>query len=145
MKKIAVSACLLGENVRYDGSNKRNDKLLKLLSNSEIISICPEVAGNFSIPRSSIEINSGKVITSSGNDVTDKLYKGSKLALDKIKDCDFVILKTNSPSCGYKRIYDGTFTGKLIKGNGVFTNMCLENNIKVFTEEDLDIITNLLK
>ena len=140
MKKIAVSACLLGQNVRYDGTNKKNDKLLEKIKSLEVIPICPEITSGFSIPHPPIEIKNNKVIDKELNDYTDKLIKGSKQCLEKIRGCDFVILKTKSPSCGYKKIYDGDFHGNLVDGNGVFTNICLKNNIKVFTEEDLDII-----
>ena len=144
MKKIAVSACLLGENVRYNGTNKKNDSLINLLNNCEIISICPEMYAGFKIPHVPYEIKDNIVIDKDNNDVTDMFISGASIALEKIKDCDFVVLKTKSPSCGYKKIYDGSFTGTLVDGNGVFTDLCLKNNIKVFTEEDLDIIANLI-
>lgn len=140
MKKIGVSACLLGDNVRYDGSNKKNEKLIKLLEGYEIISICPEVLGGLNVPHLPCERKNNIVINSNNEDVTNSFISGANKALEKIKDCDFVILKTKSPSCGYKKIYDGTFSNKLIDGNGVFTDLCISNNIKVFTEEDLDII-----
>ena len=144
MKKIAVSSCLLGENVRYDGNNMRNDKLIKLLHNCEVVSICPEILGGLSTPRLSSEIIDGKVYNSKHIDITNNFIVGANATLNKIKDCEFVILKTKSPSCGYKKIYDGSFTGKLIDGNGIFAQLCISNNIKVFTEEDLDNIIDLL-
>ena len=144
MKKIGVSACLLGQNVRYDGTNMKNKQLIDIISNCEIISICPEMLGGLSIPRLSCEIIDNKVKNTNNEDVTDNFIRGAKLAFNKIKDCDFVILKSKSPSCGYKKIYDGTFSGKIIDGNGIFTNLCIQNNIKVFTEEDLNAIQNLI-
>ena len=140
MKKIAVSACLLGQNVRYDGTNKKNNKLLEKTKGLEVIPICPEMTSGFTIPHPPIEIKNKRVIDKELNDYTDKIINGSIQCLDMIKDCDFVILKTKSPSCGYKKIYDGNFSGNLIPGNGIFTDICISNNIKVFTEEDLDII-----
>ena len=144
MKKIGVSACLLGENVRYDGTNKINNELIDILSGNEIVSICPELLGGFLIPHLPCEIRNNKVYDANNNDVTNILLSGAKIALEKIKHCDFVILKTKSPSCGYKMIYDGTFSNKLIEGNGVFTKLCLQNNIKIFTEKDIEGIKNAI-
>lgn len=140
MMKIAVSACLLGHNVRYDGSNKQNNELLKLLKNSEVIPICPEVLGGLNIPHLPCEINGNQVINSNKDDVTKYFKSGSLLAYEKIQGCDFVILKTKSPSCGYRKIYDGSFSGKLIDGNGIFAQICINNKIKIYTENDIELI-----
>ena len=126
--KIGVSACLLGDKVRYDGKDKRNDKLIKLLENHEIIKICPELLSGFPIPHEPIELLNNKAYTKDNKDVTKQLLKGSNKTYTKIKDCDLIILKTKSPSCGYKKIYDGTFSNKLIEGNGIFTQICIDNN-----------------
>lgn len=144
MKNIGISACLLGENVRYDGTNRFNKPLLDILKGHNLIPVCPELFGGLSIPHSPCEINNNKVIDSDGNDVTDKFNKGAAFALDRIRECDFVILKTKSPSCGYKQIYDGTFRNNLIEGNGIFTKMCLDNNIRIYTELDIDEIKKIL-
>ena len=145
MMKIAVSACLLGHNVRYDGSNKQNNELLKLLKNSEVIPICPEVLGGLNIPHLPCEINGNQVINSNKDDVTKYFKSGSLLAYEKIQGCDFVVLKTKSPTCGYRKIYDGSFSSKLIEGNGIFTDLLISNKIKAFSEEDFDEISLLLK
>ena len=145
MKKIGVSACLLGHNVRYDGTNKINNELIKLIEGNETIPICPEVLAGLSTPRTPFELVNNRAITIDNKDITDKLLLGSNIALEKVLDCDFVILKTKSPSCGYKKIYDGSFSSKLIEGNGIFTNLLISNKIKVFSEEDFDEISLLLK
>ncbi len=145
MKKIGVSACLLGHNVRYDGTSKKNEELLKLLEGQEVIAICPEVAGGFSVPHDPCEIALDKVISSENNDVTDIFVKGAEASLKIIEDCDFVVLKSKSPSCGYGKIYDGSFSGKLVDGNGIFARLCLEHKIKIFTEEDLDDINSSIQ
>lgn len=142
--KIAVSSCLLGQNVRFDGSNKRNDRIINMLKNHEIIPICPEQYSGFSIPHDPLEIKDGKVYTINGIDVSDILIKGSKDLLNKIADCDFVILKSKSPTCGYMKIYDGSFTDTLIDGNGIFAQMCVNKKIKIFTENDLDLLEEIL-
>lgn len=144
MKKIAISACLLGENVRYNNTNKYNKELIELVSKHNIVSICPEVLGGLSIPHNPCEIKENKVIDNNNNDVTSFFNIGANKALELVKDCDYVILKEKSPSCGLHYIYDGTFTNNLIKGNGIFTRLCIKNKIKVFNEEDLELIRNEL-
>ena len=134
--KIGISSCLLGNNVRYDGSNKKDDRLIELLENHELIPICPEMMAGFDIPHDPLEIRDNHVYTIKGIDVSDKLINGSKNCFELIKDCDFLVLKSKSPSCGYKKIYDGSFEGLLIDGNGIFTSICLNNNLKIFTEND---------
>ena len=142
--KIAVSSCLLGHNVRFDGSNKRNDRIINMLKNHEIIPICPEQYSGFSIPHDPLEIKDGKVYTINGIDVSDILINGSNDLLNRITDCDFVILKSKSPTCGYMKIYDGSFTDTLIDGNGIFAQMCVNKKIKIFTENDLDLLEEIL-
>lgn len=143
--KIGVSACLLGHNVRYNGSNKRNDELIKLLEGTEIIPVCPECEAGLPIPHLPIEILNGKVIDPEGKEYTDELIAAGNRIYDRVKDCDFLVLKSKSPTCGLGKIYDGTFNSILIEGNGTFTELCLANGIKVFSELDLQEIEELLK
>ena len=138
--RIAISSCLCGLNVRYDGSSKYDRELLELIRNHELVTICPELEAGFSVPRESLEIRDGRVFTSSGKDVSDQLESGCLRCLEKVRDCDFLILKQKSPSCGKGTIYDGSFSGKLIEGNGAFAGLCLEHGLKVFSEEEIDAI-----
>ena len=138
MKKVAISACLLGENVRYDGSNKANKQIIELIKNHNIISICPEKI--LKIPHPPIELRNNRAINKDNQDLTDILTKSCINEFERIKDCDFAILKSKSPTCGYKKIYDGSFTNSLIDGNGLFAKLLLENNIKVFTELQIEEI-----
>ncbi|MBQ3295415.1 MAG: DUF523 domain-containing protein [Erysipelotrichaceae bacterium] len=138
--KIGISACLMGYKYRYDGTHRKNEELLDILKGHELIPVCPELCSGFSVPHDPIELKGDRAYLKDGSDVTDKLMKGCDLSLEKIKNCDLVILKTKSPSCGYKKIYDGSFSGKLIDGNGMFARSCLENNIRVFSENDLNSI-----
>lgn len=138
MKKIAVSACLLGDNVRYDGTNKLNEELINIINKEEIIKICPELV--FSNPHLPIENKNNHSYMKDGSDVTLILKKSSLNILERIKDVDFVVLKTKSPTCGHNYIYDGNFTGTLVEGDGVLCKLLLENHIKVYTELDLDKI-----
>ncbi len=136
---IAVSACLVGKNTKYDGSNNYNEKVLNFLKNKEYILICPEVLGGLSIPRLPSEKLNDKIINQNNEDVTNNFILGANKTLDMLKkyDIDLIIVKSNSPSCGYQKIYDGTFSNKLITGNGVFTDLALKNNYKIITEKDI--------
>ncbi|MBR4461707.1 MAG: DUF523 domain-containing protein [Erysipelotrichaceae bacterium] len=141
--KIAVSACLMGDNVRYDGTNKRNEELICLLEGHEIIRICPE-AMVFPIPHLPIEIKDGSIMDSDGFDHTERLTQACKECLAQIDGCELVILKSKSPSCGYGEIYDGSFFETIIKGNGIFAALCEKNAYKILTENDLEEIRRLL-
>ena len=138
--KIGISTCLTGDKVRYDGTDKKSEELLKFLKGHELIKICPEMAAGFPVPRESLEIKDGKVFSSSGKDVTKELRKGAEKCLEMLRDCDMVILKERSPSCGVYQIYDGSFSGKLIDGHGIFTRLCLEHGIPVYSENDIEKI-----
>lgn len=137
--KIAVSACLLGENCKYNGGNNYNKKLVDFVKDHEVIALCPEVLGGLPTPRLPAEIVNGLVKQENGKSVDDEFKKGAKKALDTVKKnkVDLVILQSRSPSCGVNNIYDGSFTGKLIEGRGVFAKILMENNIKVIDVEDL--------
>ena len=137
--KILVSNCLLGINCRYKGDNCKNDKVIALSKDNELIGICPESAGGLKIPRDPSEIVKDKVISKAGKDVTAEYKKGAEIALKLAQDnnVDLVIFKAKSPSCGCGLIYDGTFTGNKIPGNGIATQLLLDNGFKVITEEDL--------
>ena len=143
--KIAVSACLLGDNVRYDATNRINHELIDILKDHDLIKICPELAANLSIPRDRIERLNNKIITINNIDITKQLVEGCLKCLELIKDCDCIILKSKSPSCGYKKIYDGSFNNILIEGNGLFTDMCLKQGYKVFSELDIELIKEYVR
>lgn len=142
MAKIIVSACLLGCECRYKGDGCPNDAILEMAQNNEIIPVCPEQMGGLSTPRLPSEIVGDKIIMSDGTDVTEQYQKGAKTALylAKTLKADYAILKAKSPSCGHGLIYDGTFTGNKIPGNGVTAKLFLENGIPVYSEEELDKI-----
>ena len=142
--KIGISACLLGEKVRYDGTHKRNDTLFDLLKGYELIGICPEQEAGFPIPHEPLEIRRDRVFTSSGKDVTEQLFQGAERCLTQVADCDLLILKSKSPSCGNGHVYDGSFSGKLIEGDGVFAVLCKKKKIALCDENDLERIKALL-
>ncbi len=133
------SACLLGIRCRYDGKSKPNKKVLNLADEEILIPVCPEQLGGLPTPRVAAEQKDGKVVTKNGDDVTDNFERGAQqvLELAKIYGCKEVILKQRSPSCGYGQIYDGTFSGTIIKGDGITAKLLKENGISIETEEDL--------
>ena len=136
--KIMVSACLLGDNVKYDGKNNKNDELIDFLKNHEVIKVCPEVLGGLSIPRIPSEIRNNKVINKDNIDVTKEFILGAEKTLEIVKENNIklAILKKNSPSCGSGTIYDGTFTHTKISGDGITAKLLKENGIKIFNEDN---------
>lgn len=137
--KILVSACLLGENCKYDGGNNKNPKVLDFIKGHEVIPVCPEVFGGLSVPRAPSEIVNGNVINKQGDSVDFEFRTGAAVALAQAVEnqVDMAILKANSPSCGYGYIYDGSFSRRLIKGNGVFAELLEREGIKILTENDI--------
>lgn len=140
---IVVSACLCGINCKYNGKNNLSEKVKKLVEEGKAVSICPEQLGGLPTPRKSSEIveNKGelKVITIEGKDVTEEFLLGARKALEiaKLVGAKKAILKSGSPSCGVNGIYDGTFSKKLVKGNGITARLFLENGIEVISEKDI--------
>lgn len=134
--KIAVSSCLLGINCKYNGKSNYNEEIIKLKEKYEIIPICPEVLGGLPTPRIPSEIINNKVINQEGIDVTKNYLDGANKALQILKDNNIkiVILKAKSPSCGKGEIYDGTFSHTIIEGNGITSQLFLDNNITIYNE-----------
>ena len=139
MEKILVSACLLGTNCKYDGTNNRNEKVLSYVKDKEVIPICPEILGGLATPRIPSERGENKVLSKEGLDVTSNFKKGAEeaLYLAKLFNVKKALLKAKSPSCGNGLIYDGTFTHTKKEGFGVTTELLRKNGIEVITEEDL--------
>ena len=141
--KIMVSACLLGENCKYDGGNNRNEALLEMLAGHEIIPVCPETAGGLPVPRVPAELVNGRAVNRNGGDVDDAFRKGAEKALEiaEREKPDLIILQSRSPSCGVNEIYDGTFSGKKIPGHGIFADMVINADYKVIDVEDLHLFS----
>ena len=141
--KILVSACLYGFCCRYDGkSNILKDKAFMALKNAGLlIPVCAEELGGLSTPRIPSEIVGNKVISKEGKDVTAEFEKGAQRVLEiaKKNNVRVAILKEGSPSCGSKRINDGTFTGTKISGEGVLARLLIENGIPVFNENEVHL------
>lgn len=141
MEKLLISACLIGENCKYSGGNNAlpEEQLRQLKENYELIPVCPEQLGGLPTPRTPAERREEKVITRDGRDVTAEFHAGAE-RVRQISIDDTIrraLLKSRSPSCGRDRIYDGTFSGTLIRGNGVTAQILLEQGISVYTEEEI--------
>ena len=139
MGKIAVSACLLGRNCKYSGGNNYSEELHKWLEGKEVIEVCPEVAGGLPTPRTPVELVNGVATDRDGISRDAEFHLGSSLILKKLEgeEIDCVILQSRSPSCGVKQIYDGTFSGQLIPGQGIFARDLIEQGYKVVDVEDI--------
>ena len=136
MENILVSACLLGVSCRYDGKSKPNENVIALKDRYNIIPICPEIMGGLPTPRKASEIQGCQVVMGDGTNVTKEYRKGAEevLKLCRLFGCKRAVLKEKSPSCGCGEVYDGTFSGKLIDGNGITAKLLMENGIEVFGE-----------
>jgi len=141
MIRVLVSACLLGERVRYDGRDAaaHDDVLDRWTSEGRVVRFCPEVAGGLGVPRPSAEIRGSAVVTADGTDVTAAFVAGAERALEAARAAGaaLAVLKENSPSCGSTHVYDGTFTGTRVAGQGVTAALFEANGIRVFSERRL--------
>lgn len=139
-----VSACLAGINCRYNGGNSKNKFISQLVEQGKAIPVCPELLGGLKIPRVCCEIitdetGNKKVLSKDGKEFTKEFVDGAKktLKIAQIVKTEIAILKSRSPSCGYGFIYNGNFSGELIKGNGFTADLLIKNGITVYTEKDV--------
>ncbi|WP_018691481.1 DUF523 domain-containing protein [Algicola sagamiensis] len=143
MKKVFVSACLLGQPVRYDGQAKpsHHPALIRWLSENRVITLCPEVSGGLPIPRPQAERQPDqRVITIQHLDVTAEFERGAEAALQLCfkHNIRIAVLKENSPSCGSHHIYSGQFNGETIPGEGLTTQRLRQSGVLVFSENEWD-------
>ena len=137
--RILCSACLLGARCRYDGQGKPTQRVIELLKDHQLVPVCPEQLGGLPTPRPPCEMQEdGRVRNKQGDDQSTEFTRGAEeaLMLFKLTGCEAALLKARSPSCGKGMIYDGSFSGTLKPGNGVFTQKLVDEGIPVFTEED---------
>ena len=136
---ILVSACLLGENCKYNGGNNRNERVLRYVEGHEVIPVCPEMLGGLPCPRKPVEWVDDRVLTRDGDDCTEAFRQGVQKAMDIIGDrhIDLAILQSRSPTCGVKQIYDGTFSGVRIDGMGALARALHERGIPLMDAEDV--------
>ena len=140
LKRVLISACLLGERVRFDGREKgsANPILERWLAEGRVVRVCPEVAGGLPVPRPPAEIRDGRVMAKTGADVTPEFERGAQEALRLVREfgIQIAVLKSGSPSCGSNFIYDGTFTKTRVDGDGVTTALLRSYGVQVFSELD---------
>lgn len=146
MEKLLISACLLGENVKYNGKNNKIDTA-EIAKYFEFVPICPEVMGGLPIPRMPSERKDDKVINQIGNDVTNNYELGKNIAINIAKNnhIKYALLKSKSPSCGNDFIYDGTFSHTLINKSGVTAEALKKIGVIVFNENQIDDLLHFLK
>ena len=148
-KKVLISACLLGKNCRFNGGHSQLIELDEM--DVEWISVCPEESGGWGTPRPSAEAEDilkgkGKVLTNKGKNVTSEFIRGAdkSLQLGVEVGVKTAILKSNSPSCGIGKIYDGSFTKTLKTGDGIFAHLCHENDIECISSDNINQIKKTL-
>lgn len=136
---LLCSACLLGLKCRYDGKGKPNQHVIALAKKHVLVPVCPEQLGGLPTPRECSEIKGKRVVTASGTDITKHFVAGAKetLKIAKLLGIKKAVMKQRSPSCGCGQIYDGTFSGRVVRGDGIATALLKKNGIRVISEEDL--------
>lgn len=142
-----VSACLLGRNCKYNGGNNETEEVVRFLKGKQHIPVCPECMGGLPVPRKPVEINtfSGRYIDINGSDKTEEFCSGAVKALEAAKKyaeekgekIEAAILKSKSPSCGRGEIYDGSFRGKIVYGNGAFAQLLIDEGIEIYNEKEI--------
>lgn len=138
--RLLVSACLLGENCKYNGGNNKNDAVAALSEHFDIIPVCPECFGGLEIPREPNEIINGRVFSKSGREYTAEYNDGAEKTLYVAAEANaaYAVLKERSPSCGKGFVYDGSFSGALVKGNGITAQRLIDSGITVFGETEIN-------
>lgn len=139
-EKIMVSACLLGQKCKYNGGDNYSEKVIDYVKGHKVIPVCPELEGGLPVPRKPCEIVQGLVMDKDGA-CKDKQFRcGAEICLKKALDekVSIAILQSRSPSCGVNQIYDGSFSGKLIEGRGIFASLLSDSGIKVLDAEDIE-------
>lgn len=137
--KIMVSACLTGDNCKYNGGNNRNEKVIQLIADNDTITICPEQMGGLPTPRVPSEIVDGVVTTKDGRVVDEEFRAGAAKCLEiaEHEKPEMIVLQSRSPSCGVKQRYDGTFSRKLVNKPGVTAELLIKNGFQCMDVEDL--------
>ena len=135
-ERIMVSACLLGENCKYNGGNNYNAELAEFLKDKEVIPVCPERDGGLPSPRESVELIDNVPYDKDGNCYEEAFQKGIATALEAAEDVVYAVLQSRSPTCGVGRVYDGTFSGNLTTGNGRLVQSLQAQGIPVADVEE---------
>ena len=137
--KILVSACLLGENCKYNGGNNYNAAVARFVEGKEVLPVCPEMMAGMGCPRTPIEIVDGVLMDRDGNNVDEAMRQAVAHAMERIRQekIHCAVLQSRSPTCGVNQVYDGSFSGKLIPGSGIFAQALKDAGYPVMDAEDL--------
>ena len=140
--KILVSACLLGENCKYNGGNNYAPAVAEFVTGKEVLALCPEMMAGMGCPRTPIEIVEGVLMDRDGNNVDAPMRKAVADAMEFLRkeEIQCAILQSRSPTCGVNQVYDGSFSGKLIPGQGVFARLLLDAGYRVIDAEDVEFL-----
>lgn len=144
--RVVFSQCMLGVSCRYDGKCAVKEAVRDAACERGWIPICPEILGGLSTPRPPAERMGNRVVNCEGGDVTEQYHRGAEQALRiaQLYGAKYALLKERSPSCGFGEIYDGTFTGTKVAGDGVTAALFREHGIQVFGESRLDELIEIL-
>lgn len=142
-----ISSCLLGNNCKYNGGNNLNEQVKTFCAGHSWFAVCPETAGGLKSPRPPAEQIGGRIVNKEGKDLTEAFQRGARISLElaeaearrRNEIIEGAVLKANSPSCGSGRIYDGTFSGKLVPGDGCLVELLRKKEIKVISEKEISI------
>ena len=137
--KILVSACLMGENCKYNGGNNYSAAVVEYVKDKEVLTICPEMMAGMGCPRTPIEIVDGVLMDRNGNNVDAAMREAVVQAMEMIRkeNIQCAILQSRSPTCGVNEIYDGSFSGKLVPGSGVLARALKDAGYQVIDAEDI--------
>ena len=137
--KILISACLLGENCKYNGGNNYNAAVAEYVKDREVMAICPEMMAGMGCPRTPIEIVDGVLMDRNGNNVDVAMREAVAQAMEMIRkeDIQCAILQSRSPTCGVNQIYDGSFSGKLIAGSGILAQELKRAGYRIIDSENI--------
>lgn len=136
--KILVSACLLGENCKYNGGNNYCSAVVDYTNGKEVIAVCPEMLAGMGCPRIPMEIVDGVLLNRDGQNLDLQMRAAISSLINRLESeqIQCAILKSRSPTCGVKQIYDGTFSGKLVPGAGLFAQALIDAGYSVIDSED---------
>ena len=136
--RVAFSQCLLGAPVRYDGGSVPSAAVQELAARVEAIAVCPECAGGLPVPRQPVELLDGKALCKDGTDVTREFEEGAAVACEAANGVSLAVLKEKSPSCGSSFIYDGSHTGRVVPGAGIFARRLRERGVCIVSENEVE-------
>ncbi|MBO5078948.1 MAG: DUF523 domain-containing protein [Oscillospiraceae bacterium] len=137
--KILVSACLLGENCKYNGGNNYSSRVMDFIGDREVVPVCPELAAGLGCPRVPMEIVGGVLTDRDGRDVDAVMRRTVAQIVESLKDEQIgcAVLKSRSPTCGVRQVYDGTFTGTLVPGMGVLAQALADAGYTVMDSDEV--------